>query len=273
MKNFEKSANYILQQLGGIKPQIAIILGSGLGPLADKIEQAVRIPYSDIPEFPTSTVTGHSGELVAGLLGGKAVICMKGRFHYYEGVSFEQIAVPIRALKAIGCESLLLTNAAGSLRPEMPPGELMLINDHINFSGNNPLIGKNDDSIGPRFVDLTHTYDLKMQLQIKQAAEKAEIKLHSGVYLWVSGPTFETPAEIYAYKVLGADTVGMSTVPEAILARHCGLKVAGISGITNLAAGMSPNQLSHEETLEQGAIAAQKLTKLIITLLQEQERI
>ena len=273
MKDFEKSAQYILEQLNGFKPQVAIILGSGLGPLADEIEQPIHIPYQNIPEFPTSTVTGHSGELVAGFLGGKAVICMKGRFHYYEGISFEQIAVPIRALKAIGCHSLLLTNAAGSLRPEMPAGELMLINDHINFSGNNPLIGKNDENIGPRFVDLTHTYDLKMQLEIKQAAEKAGIKLHSGVYLWVSGPTFETPAEIYAYKVLGADAVGMSTVPEAIIARHCDLKVAGISGITNLAAGMSPTQLSHEETLEQGALAAEKLTKLIMTLLEDQEEV
>ena len=270
MKDFEKSAQYITEQLAGFKPELAIILGSGLGPLADKIEQAIHIPYSDIPEFPASTVSGHCGELVAGYLGGKAIICMKGRFHYYEGHSFEKIAVPIRAFKQIGCQALLLSNAAGSLKPEVAAGELMLISDHINFSGNNPLIGSNDESIGPRFVDLTHTYDLKMQLQIKQAAEKANIKLNSGVYLWVSGPTFETPAEIYAYKVLGADAVGMSTVPEAILARHCGLKVAGISGITNLAAGMAPNQLSHEETLENGAIAAEKLSTLIMTLLQDQ---
>ncbi len=270
MKDFEKSAQYISEKLAGFQPEMAIILGSGLGPLADKIEDTIHIPYSEIPEFPTSSVSGHSGELVAGFLGGKAVICMKGRFHYYEGISFDKIAVPIRAFKAIGCKSLLLTNAAGSLRPQMPAGELMLIEDHINFSGSNPLVGKNDESIGPRFVDMTHTYDRKIQQQIKRAALKAEVELHTGVYLWVSGPTFETPAEIYAYKVLGADAVGMSTVPEAIIARHCGLTVAGISGITNLAAGMSPTQLSHDETLEQGAIAAEKLTKLIMTLLQDQ---
>lgn len=270
MKDFERSAHYILQQLDGFEPEIAIILGSGLGPLADQIEQAIHIPYTDIPEFITSTVSGHSGELVAGYLAGKAVICMKGRFHYYEGHSFDKIAVPIRAFKAIGCSALLLTNAAGSLKPEMPPGELMLIEDHINFSGTNPLLGPNDDSIGPRFVDMTQAYDRKLQHKIKQAAEKAKIKLHSGVYLWVSGPTFETPAEIFAYKMLGADAVGMSTVPEAIIARHCGLTVAGISGITNLAAGMSPNELSHEETLEQGALAADKLTQLIMALLQDQ---
>lgn len=270
MKDFEKSATYISQQLAGFKPEIAIILGSGLGPLADQIEQPIHIPYTDIPEFITSTVSGHSGELVAGYLAGKAVICMKGRFHYYEGHSFEKIAVPIRAFKAIGCSALLLTNAAGSLKPEMPPGELMLIEDHINFSGSNPLVGPNDESIGPRFVDMTQTYDRKLQHKIKQAAETAGINLHHGVYLWVSGPTFETPAEIYAYKVLGADAVGMSTVPEAIIARHCGLTVAGISGITNLAAGMSPNELSHEETLEQGALAADKLTQLIMALLQDQ---
>ncbi len=267
MKDFEISAQYIEEQLDGFKPTVAIVLGSGLADLADQIENPISIPYADIPEFPQSTVEGHTGRLVAGLLGGKPVICMQGRFHYYEGHSFEKIAVPLRSFKAIGCDQVILTNAAGSLKEDMGPGSIMLITDHINFSGFNPLIGANDDSIGPRFLDLTQAYDREIGERVEKAALKSGLTLYRGTYIWVSGPTFETPAEIRAQRTLGADAVGMSTVPEVIVARHCGLKVCAISTITNLAAGLSATNLSHDETLEQGKLAAKRLTTLLQDLL------
>lgn len=267
MKDFQISAQYIEQQLNGFKPEVAIVLGSGLADLAEQILDPISIPYADIPEFPQSTVVGHTGRLVAGTLGGKNVICMQGRFHYYEGHSFEKIAIPLRSFKAIGCESVILTNAAGSLKEDMGPGSIMLITDHINFSGFNPLIGPNDDEIGPRFLDLTQTYDRNIGEQVEKAALKSGLTLYRGTYIWVSGPTFETPAEIRAQRTLGADAVGMSTVPEAIVARHCGLKVCAISTITNLAAGLSATNLSHDETLEQGQLAAKRLTTLLQDLL------
>ena len=269
MKDFQISADFIKQQIGDLKPRFAIVLGSGLADIGEQIEQPIFIPYSDIPEFPPSTVAGHSGQLIAGYLSGQPIICMQGRFHYYEGHSFEQIAVPIRALKALGCESLILTNASGSLTSEMPAGSIMLIEDHINFSGCNPLVGANDEEIGPRFVDLTEAYDNALNIKIEYAADQCEIDLFKGNYIWVSGPTFETPAEIRAYATLGADAVGMSTVPEVIIANHCGFPVCAVATITNLAAGMSGFALSHEETLEQGALAANKLMTLLNQFLLE----
>lgn len=269
MKNFQISADYIKEKIGNFEPKLAIVLGSGLADVGEQIEQPIFIPYSEIPEFPPSTVAGHSGQLIVGYLSGQPVICMQGRFHYYEGHSFEQIAVPIRALKQLGCEALVLTNASGSLTSEMPAGSIMLIEDHINFSGCNPLIGPNDDEIGPRFVDLTEAYDQDLNRKIEFAADKSDIELFKGNYIWVSGPTFETPAEIRAYGRLGADAVGMSTVPEVILANHCGLPVCAIATITNLAAGMTGFALSHEETLEQGALAANKLISLLNLFLSE----
>ena len=270
MKNFEVSADYVSKQLGKLKPQYAIVLGSGLADLGDHIESPVFINYEDIPEFPQSTVSGHSGRLIGGLLGGVPVICMQGRFHYYEGHSFDKIAIPVRTFKKLGCKALVLTNAAGSLNPNMTPGSLMLIEDHINFSGTNPLIGPNDESIGPRFVDMTQTYDAELNESLKNCAQSMGLTLFQGNYIWVPGPTFETPAEIRAYRTLGADAVGMSTVPEAIFARHCDLKVVGVSTITNLAAGLHGENLSHDETLEQGALAAVNLTKLLQNFLKQQ---
>jgi purine-nucleoside phosphorylase len=257
------SANYIKAQLGELVPKFAIILGSGLADFANDIVDPIVIKYQDIPQFPLSSVSGHPGELIAGYLSGIPVICMKGRFHYYEGLTFEQIAIPIRTLKTLGATDLILTNASGSLNADMMPGSLMIIQDHLNFSGANPLIGANDDEIGPRFVDLTETYKVEHIKNLRMAGDSLNIELFSGNYIWVSGPTFETPAEINAFRILGADAVGMSTVPEAILARHCGLNVCGVAAITNLAAGMSEHHLSHEETLTQGKTASTNLRRLL----------
>lgn len=262
-KPFIASAEYIKQQIGDFSPKFAIILGSGLADIAEDIVDPIAIKYQDIPGFPVSSVSGHPGELICGTLNSVPVVCMKGRFHYYEGLSFEQIAVPIRTLKALGVSDLVLTNASGSLNTEMVPGSLMIIEDHLNFSGVNPLIGANDESIGPRFVDLTETYKNEHIKNLRFAANKLDIELFSGNYIWVSGPTFETPAEINAYRILGADAVGMSTVPEAILAKHCGMDVCGVAAITNLAAGLSEHHLSHEETLSQGKIAAYNMRRLL----------
>ncbi len=270
MKAYQLSADYLRSKMGQRKPEIAIILGSGLGALADSIEDPLTIPYYDIPGFPSSTVHGHKGQLVIGRLGNQEVACMQGRFHIYEGIEPEVLQIPLRALKLIGCERVLLTNAAGSLHQEMGPGSLMLIEDHINFTGINPLTGMNDDAIGPRFQDLTQAYDINMRNSIQEVAASMDIHLHNGVYLWAIGPTFETPAEINMFRILGADAVGMSTVPETIVARHCGMQVAAISSITNLGAGMSGNSLSHEETLDEGQKAAQLLGDLIVKWLESQ---
>ncbi len=268
MKAYQLSADYLQQKIGDRKPEIAIILGSGLGSLADVIQDPIFIPYGDIPGFPKSSVHGHKGRLVIGRLGNKEVACMQGRFHVYEGISPETLQIPIRTLKLIGCDTLLLTNAAGSLNEDMGPGSLMLIEDHINFSGVNPLVGENDDSIGPRFQDMTRAYDPELNAGINEVAKGLNINLFKGVYVWALGPSFETPAEIRMFRTLGADAVGMSTVPETIVARHCGMKVAAISSITNLGAGMSGNALSHEETLDEGQKAAAELSKLVIAWLE-----
>lgn len=266
-KPFIVSAEYIKQHIGDFKPKFAVILGSGLADFANDITDPIVIKYQDIPMFPVSSVSGHPGELIAGYLNGVPILCMKGRFHYYEGLSFEQIAIPIRTLHALGATDLILTNASGSLNSDMVPGSLMIIEDHLNFSGVNPLIGANDEEIGPRFVDLTETYKTEHIRNLRFAANMLDIDLFSGNYIWVSGPTFETPAEITAYRTLGADAVGMSTVPEAIFARHCGMSVCGVAAITNLAAGLSEHNLSHEETLTQGKIAATNLRRLLTTFV------
>lgn len=230
-------------------PKIGIVLGSGLGDLADHIEQAVRIPYDELPDFGRSTVPGHAGYLVLGYLQGVPVACLKGRLHYYEGISNPAVQILVRTLKLIGCEIFLATNAAGSMKMDAGPGSLLLVTDHINFQGTNPLVGLNDDEFGPRFVGLNDAYDLELRDQMLTAAKKLKIHLHQGVYLATLGPSFETPAEIRAFMKWGADVVGMSTVAEVIIARHCGLRVAVLSAITNYAAGLAPGNLSHEETL------------------------
>ena len=257
------AAALIRARAGGRTPRLGIVLGSGLGGLADLLEDAVAIPYAEIPGFPTSTVAGHAGRFLVGELDGVTVACMQGRFHLYEGHPPALIRLPIRTFAALGVEALMLTNAAGSLRTEAGPGSLMLITDHLNLMWTNPLIGPNDDAWGERFVGLEDAYDPELRARIQRIAGELGIRLHEGVYGALLGPLFETPAEIRAYRVLGADAVGMSTVPEVIVARHAGLRVVAISAITNLAVGMSDVPIDHEQTLRGAAIAAADLTRLV----------
>ncbi|HEX3501280.1 MAG TPA: purine-nucleoside phosphorylase, partial [Stellaceae bacterium] len=242
---------------------LAIILGSGLGAVADAISEPVALPYAALPGFPVSAVAGHGNRLVLGRLGGLPVACLQGRTHVYEGAGFAAMAVPIRALRRAGITTLLLTNAAGSLRPEVAPGRLMLIEDHINLLPGNPLTGANDPAIGPRFPALRDAYDPALRNRMKTVAQRLAIDLATGIYLACAGPSFETPAEIRAFRLLGADAVGMSTVNEVILARHCGLDVAAISAISNLAEGVGPDGFSHDQALAVAERAAGDLTRLI----------
>lgn len=232
------------------KPEIALILGSGLGDLADEIENPVVISYKDIPHFKVSEVVGHKSQLVIGEYCGKQVLVMQGRFHFYEGYTQAEITYPIRVFKEMGIDKILVTNAAGGSNKDFTPGDLMIISDHINFSGSSPLIGPNDDRFGPRFPDMSTTYSRRGRKLIKQCADELGIKTQEGVYMFFSGPTYETPAEIRMAQTLGADAVGMSTVPEAIVANYCGMEVFGISCITNMAAGILDQPLNHEEVIE-----------------------
>lgn len=261
-------AKVIQARTPNFKPKIGLILGSGLGSLADQIENAVAIPYSELPGFPVSTVAGHAGRLVLGTLGGVPVACCQGRVHGYEGTSAESFKIFIRTLKLIGCETLFITNASGSLQSDVGPGELMQITDHINLNPGNPLVGPNDEEFGPKFFPMDDAYDPLLQKRFQDVAEQLDIKLAKGVYVGVMGPCFETPAEIRAFRTLGGDCVGMSTVSEVLVARHCGLRVAAVAAITNFAAGMSDELITHEGTLHHGKIAASNLAKLIIATLE-----
>jgi xanthosine phosphorylase len=244
-------------------PRLGIVLGSGLGGLVAALEDPVVVPYGDLPEFPKPGIAGHEGLLHLGRLGGLEVACLQGRAHVYESGHCRAMAGAVRALRALGVEALLLTNAAGSLRAHIGPGRLMAITDHINLLGCNPLTGPNDEAIGPRFPSLLDAYDQQLRARLHAAAAALDIDLADGVYLATPGPTFETPAEIRAFRTLGADAVGMSTVPEVILARHCGLRVVAISAITNLAEGMGGEPLSHEQTLRNAEVAARDLVRLV----------
>ena len=248
-------------------PEVGLILGSGLGDFADTLENRQVIPFTDIPDFPAATVPGHTGAFVFGTKHGKNVICLQGRLHYYEGHPMEVLTMPVRIMKKLGVQILVLTNAAGGVNKDYRPGDLMLISDHINYSGTNPLIGVNDPELGPRFPDVTDLYSASLRLKIKLAAVEAGIGLRQGVYMMFSGPSYETPAEIRMARVLGADAVGMSTVPEAIVAAQCGIKCLGISCITNLAAGVSPNKLSHQEVMETAAKAHDRFHSLLELIL------
>jgi xanthosine phosphorylase len=260
--SWREAADVILQRAGEA-PRIGIVLGSGLGQVAEAVDGATAIPYSDLPGFPEPTVEGHAGQVVAGRIGGVPVLALQGRAHLYEGGDLDLIRVPVRALRAAGAEILLLTNAAGSLRIDLGPGSLMLIEDHINLTGTNVLVGPNDDELGPRFPSLRDAYDPELRAQMRVAARDLDVELLEGVYLAVSGPSFETPAEIRAFHTLGADAVGMSTVHETTVARHCGLRVVAVSAIVNYAEGMSDEPVSHEQTLRDGARAATDLAPLI----------
>jgi purine-nucleoside phosphorylase len=256
----------LVERLGGRAPSVAIILGSGLGGLVGEVENAVRISYADLPGFPISGVTGHAGELVAGIFAGQPVLMLAGRAHYYEHGNAATMRPVLEALAGIGITRLILTNAAGSLEPDMPPGSIMLITDHINFSGANPLFGEPTDR---RFVGLTEAYDAGIRAAFEQAAAATATPLHKGVYMWFSGPSFETPAEIRMARVMGANAVGMSTVPEVILARFLGLRVAACSVITNLAAGMTGAELSHQETKDIAPLGGARLATVLRHMFRE----
>jgi xanthosine phosphorylase len=246
-----------------LPPRLGIVLGSGLGAVAEAVEDQIAVGYEELPGFPRPTVHGHAGQAVLGHLSGVPVCVLMGRAHLYEGGDATQRVTPVRALRAAGAEVLVLTNAAGSLREEVGPGRLMAISDHINLTGHNPLVGPNDDALGPRFPSLRDAYDPALRAELHATAGDLDIDLAEGVYLAVSGPSFETPAEIRAFRTLGADAVGMSTVHETILARHVGLRVAAVSAISNLAEGMSDVPLSHEQTLADAQRAAVDLARLL----------
>lgn len=258
------AADMLRTRLSGLLPRYGIVLGSGLGSLVEAVADPVRISYTDIPGFPVSAVSGHAGELVGGTIGGVPVIVLSGRVHFYERGDAGAMRGPIEALKALGVETLILTNSAGSLREDLPPGSVMQITDHINFSGVSPLIGVDSDD---RFVGLTSAYDPELAERMRAAAIKLDIPLGSGVYMWFSGPNFETPAEIRMARILGADAVGMSTVPEVILARFFGLRVAAASVITNLGAGMTGGELSHHETKDMAPIGGRRLAAILTEMI------
>jgi xanthosine phosphorylase len=258
-----RAASRVLVERSGLRPRVGVVLGSGLGEVADAVEGATVVPYEELPGFPTPSVEGHAGRAVAGHIGGVPAVVLQGRAHLYEGGDPDQLRTPVRALRAAGAEVIVLTNAAGSLRADLGPGSLMLIADHINLSGVNVLAGPNEDELGPRFPSLRDAYDPELRAALRVAARDLEVGLVEGVYVAVSGPTFETPAEIRALHTLGADAVGMSTVHETIVARHCGLRVAALSAITNFGEGMGEEPVSHEQTLRDAQVAAADLAPLI----------
>lgn len=261
-----KETEAYLKDRGLVEPEFGLILGSGLGELADSVENAIIIDYSEIPNWGQSTVVGHAGKLVYGDLAGRKVIALQGRFHFYEGNEMSVVTFPVRVMKALGCEGIIVTNAAGGIG--YGPGTLMVITDHINMTGQNPLIGKNLDEFGPRFPDMSNAYTKSYRELAHQVAQEMSMTLEDGVYLGVTGPCYETPAEIRAFQSLGANAVGMSTVPEVIVAAHSGLKVLGISAITNFAAGFQ-SELNHEEVVEVTQKIKSNFKNLIVSILEK----
>lgn len=270
---FDEAANAIRNQISH-RPQVGLILGSGLSPLADEVEEADVIPYSAIPQFPVSTIEGHAGRLVVGRLAGQTVMVMQGRTHYYEGYSMQRVTLPVRVMQLLGIDTLFITNAAGGINPGFQPGDLMLITDHINLigmAGLNPLRGPNLDELGPRFPDMSRAYDPALQATARRVANDLGFGLQEGVYMCLAGPSFETPADIRFLRAIGADAVGMSTVPEVTVARHGGTRVMGVSGISNVAI-VDPSeerQTTHEEVLEAGRVIVPKLIGLLKGVLRE----
>jgi purine nucleoside phosphorylase I, inosine and guanosine-specific len=267
--NNVKDALEVFKSKTGKTPEVGLILGSGLGELADEIEQPDYIPYHDLPHFPEPTVAGHKGRFVLGKLKGKSVIAMQGRYHHYEGYSLSQVAFPVTVMKAAGIKTLIVTNAAGGINLNFTPGDLMLIRDHINMLGGSPLIGPNDDEIGPRFPDMSAAYTSSLIDLAEKTADRAGIHLQQGVYLATPGPQYETPAEIRMMRMLGADAVGMSTVPEVIAASHAGLSVLGISCITNMASGILDQPLSHHEVVETAERVKENFTRLVEGVIEQ----
>lgn len=252
LDKMQEAAMYITSRVGAEPLQIGMVLGSGLGDLADELTDSVSISYKDIPHFPVSTVFGHKGRLVAGMLEGKRVLCMQGRFHFYEGYGMDQVVFPIQVMHALGIKNLLVTNAAGGVNTSFSVGDLMLIVDHIRLIADNPMRGPNQEQLGERFFDMSNAYDKDLSDLARKQAKALGQKLQEGVYMFFAGPSFETPAEVRAARILGADAVGMSTAPEAIAASHMHMKVLGISCITNMAAGVLDQKLSHDEVMETG---------------------
>ncbi|MEH7222842.1 purine-nucleoside phosphorylase [Bacillus sp. JJ1566] len=244
----ERAAQFLKEKSQAV-PEIGLILGSGLGVLADEIENPIKVPYDQIPEFPVSTVEGHAGQLVFGTLQGKSVVAMQGRFHFYEGYSLDKVTFPVRVMKELGVTTLVVTNAAGGVNESFKPGDLMIITDHLNF-GQNPLIGPNDSKFGARFPDMSEAYTKELRTLARKVANELNIAIQEGVYVGMTGPSYETPAEIRMLRTLGGDAVGMSTVPEVIIARHANLRVLGISCISNMAAGILDQPLTHDEVIE-----------------------
>lgn len=269
LSNAHEATDYIQKQCNHFKPTLGIVLGSGLGALAEEIEEATVIQYENIPNFNGCTVKGHSGTLYLGHLKGVPVACLQGRPHYYEGASNADVQLPMRTLKLLGCDTVLSTNASGSLREHVQPGSLVVINDHINFQFNNSLVGPNNDAFGTRFVGMEDTYDAGLRRALLEVAADEKIELHEGIYMGVLGPAFETPAEIRMYRMMGGEVIGMSTIPEVIAARHCGLKVGVIAVISNMAAGMTDIKLSHEETLRGALLGRDKLIQLVSAFLEK----
>jgi purine-nucleoside phosphorylase len=262
-----EASRYILAQAKGRTPRIAVVLGSGLGGVAEAVEDEIEIPYSEIPHFVTSTVEGHEGKLITGSCGGVDVVLMKGRVHFYEGYSMEEVTLPVRVFHLMGIRSLILTNAAGGVAPHLSTGSLMAITDHINLMGENPLRGPNDERFGPRFPDMTGVYTPSYIDAAHEVAREIGVVLLEGVYMGLRGPTYETPAEIRMMRKLGADAVGMSTVPEATVARHCGIRVLAISCITNVAAGLTTAEINHNEVMTVGKSAGKQLAELIVRVI------
>lgn len=265
--DFQHTADFI-QQYAAIQPRVGIVLGSGLGPLADEVQDPTQIPYHDIPNFPKGSVKGHAGRVVMGMLYDNPVMVMQGRAHFYEGIMMDDIAFPIRVMQVMGIEILIVTNAAGGINTGFSQGDIMVIRDHINFpglAGNNPLMGKNDDRLGPRFTPLTRAYDQDLIAIAQNTAQRLDIGLHRGVYCAVSGPAFETPAEIRMLRTLGADAVGMSTVHEVLTANHAGMRVLGFSSITNVAIDdeMAEDTVSHQEVIDTGKIIVPRLLSIL----------
>ncbi|MFA5676404.1 MAG: purine-nucleoside phosphorylase [Christensenellales bacterium] len=263
MENRIDGACEYIRSVVKLRPKLCVVLGSGLGGYADTVDGAQAVGYKDIDGFPRSTVKGHKGRLVFGGKHGADIVCMQGRFHCYEGYTAAETVIPLRALIRLGINKLLLTNAAGGINKSFSPGDIMVIRDHINFTFLNPLEGKNIDSFGPRFLDISRAYDGDLCLALEKAALEYGVRLKSGVYAMMKGPSFETPAEIKALRILGADAAGMSTVPEIIAAAHAGVKSAAISCITNMAAGIAKTPLSHDEVIKTGRMAAENMQKLI----------
>ena len=261
MERIKRIADVVREKLGTV--EIAVVLGSGLGNYGETLENAKEIAYTEIPGFPVSTVAGHAGKLICGEKCGKRVLMMSGRFHSYEGYDIRDVTLPIRVMALLGVKVLILTNAAGAVNTGFYPGDLMLLSDHINLAGKNPLIGPNLDEFGPRFPDMSNVYDKELRQLAHSAAAKENIVLREGVYTWFSGPCYESPAEVRMARILGGDAVGMSTVPEAIVAAHSGIRVLGVSCLTNMAAGILEQPLNHQEVMETGAKARTAFRKVL----------